>query len=215
MIYPIKSCRGVELLSAKLTKTGLQHDREYMLATANPEPGTGMHSNMVTSRDYAAIALLQPGLPDKNGITIRVQNLNRLGSSKNCGSYCEPFFVPLVTCENTHKVLGAKEMKARVCAQDVVEGVDQGDAVARWITEYLRLVKTADGGDGSTIPEVRLLRFEKRYVPEGHTRGDRWRFPMCADGVPFLVVSEQTIEKLNTYHDEPPEVTLNRYQKYS
>jgi hypothetical protein len=35
IVYPIKSCKGIRQDSVKLAKTGLQHDRVFMLANAS------------------------------------------------------------------------------------------------------------------------------------------------------------------------------------
>ena len=32
-VYPVKSCRGIELLQAQLTPRGLQYDREWMVVS--------------------------------------------------------------------------------------------------------------------------------------------------------------------------------------
>ena len=32
-IYPVKSCRGIALSNARLTETGFEHDREWLVTT--------------------------------------------------------------------------------------------------------------------------------------------------------------------------------------
>jgi uncharacterized protein YcbX len=51
-IYPIKSCAGIELPQARLTDTGLAHDRQFMLVDAQ--------GRFVSQRELARMALIRP-----------------------------------------------------------------------------------------------------------------------------------------------------------
>jgi uncharacterized protein YcbX len=51
-VYPIKSCRGVEVGSAELTPRGLAHDRRYMLVDAD--------GRFLTQRQHPRMALIEP-----------------------------------------------------------------------------------------------------------------------------------------------------------
>jgi uncharacterized protein YcbX len=53
-IYPIKSCRGIALESARLAATGLADDRHWMLVRPN--------GRFVTQRELPRMALVQPTL---------------------------------------------------------------------------------------------------------------------------------------------------------
>ena len=53
-VFPIKSCAGISLQSARLLPTGLEHDRAFMLVDAQ---GT-----FITQRDMPRMALIQPAL---------------------------------------------------------------------------------------------------------------------------------------------------------
>jgi len=56
-VYPVKSCRGVDLDTARLTEAGLEHDREWMIVT--PE------GRFVTQREQPRLALIAASLDDQ------------------------------------------------------------------------------------------------------------------------------------------------------
>ena len=49
-IYPVKSCRGIALDSAKVASTGLADDRHWMLVRPN--------GRFITQREYPRMALI-------------------------------------------------------------------------------------------------------------------------------------------------------------
>jgi uncharacterized protein YcbX len=53
-VYPVKSCRGVQLLAAQVTERGLAHDREWMIVDA-----TG---RFLSQRELPRLALITPAL---------------------------------------------------------------------------------------------------------------------------------------------------------
>jgi uncharacterized protein YcbX len=53
-VYPVKSCRGLELREARLTAAGLEHDREWMVV--------GADGRFVTQRELPCLALVEPAL---------------------------------------------------------------------------------------------------------------------------------------------------------
>jgi len=53
-IYPVKSCRGIELDRAVLTDAGLEHDREWMIVTPQ--------GRFLTQREVPRLALIVPRL---------------------------------------------------------------------------------------------------------------------------------------------------------
>ncbi|MBK7315211.1 MOSC domain-containing protein [Candidatus Aalborgicola defluviihabitans] len=61
-IYPIKSCAGIELPQARLTETGLLHDRWFMLVDAQ--------GRFVSQRELARMALIRPEI---EGAQLRVR----------------------------------------------------------------------------------------------------------------------------------------------
>ena len=57
-IFPIKSCAGIAVQSARLVPTGLEHDRAFMLVDARGE--------FISQREIARMVLVQPAI--KNGV---------------------------------------------------------------------------------------------------------------------------------------------------
>ncbi|RYH20108.1 MOSC domain-containing protein [archaeon] len=58
-IYPIKSCKGIRVSSALITRRGLQYDRAFMLVASD---GT-----FITQRKYAKMALIAPVILHQEG----------------------------------------------------------------------------------------------------------------------------------------------------
>lgn len=56
-VYPVKSCRGIEIAQSELTATGLRHDREWMIVTP-----TG---RCITQREEPRLALIDTWLDDE------------------------------------------------------------------------------------------------------------------------------------------------------
>lgn len=56
-VYPVKSCRGIEVSQARLTATGLEHDREWMIVTPV--------GRFVTQREEPRLALINTWLDDE------------------------------------------------------------------------------------------------------------------------------------------------------
>ncbi|MFG2021024.1 MOSC domain-containing protein [Actinomadura geliboluensis] len=91
-----------------------------------------------------------------------------------------------------HKAVDHGEVRdVRVQRKDCL-GIDQGDEAAAWFSEYL--------GE-----ECRLVRFTGRR--ETSRGGGEVMF---ADGYPLLIISEESLDDLNTRLDEP--LPMNRFR---
>jgi len=133
-IYPVKGCRRVELQSASVGPTGLRGDREYMVVRQETEAG-GVHP-FLTQRDKRnrqeprpqSLAILGLIVPQ---ITETALTLTWRGSD------------PVVV---SREALADGDMKVRI-HKEVVSAVDQGDAIAKWLSDHLevnaRLVRAA------------------------------------------------------------------------
>jgi len=65
-VYPVKSCRGIDLDTARVTRTGIEHDREWMITspagrflTQREEPRLALIETQLTAD---ALVLTAPGL---------------------------------------------------------------------------------------------------------------------------------------------------------
>jgi uncharacterized protein len=55
-IYPIKSCGGISLQRARLTATGFEHDRQWLIVNPN--------GRFITQREVPHLALIRPALSE-------------------------------------------------------------------------------------------------------------------------------------------------------
>ncbi|PWW76074.1 hypothetical protein C7212DRAFT_295765 [Tuber magnatum] len=60
-IFPVKSCRGIEVPEARVMPSGLEYDRQFMFAEWKPNPETGNFQWIfITQRQYPRMALIMP-----------------------------------------------------------------------------------------------------------------------------------------------------------
>ena len=107
-IYPVKSCAGIAVQAAKLTRTGFEHDREWMLVR---EGGW-----FVTQRQYPRMALIQPRV-SADGLVLNAPDMPEI-------------IIPILTGG------GAKTLEVRVW-DDLMTGADQGDEASAWLSKFL------------------------------------------------------------------------------
>mmetsp|Transcript_54485 Transcript_54485/g.129884 ORF Transcript_54485/g.129884 Transcript_54485/m.129884 type:complete len:327 (-) Transcript_54485:155-1135(-) len=113
VVYPVKGCKGVEVRSAKLLTEGLEHDREYLVASKD-EAGTW---SFRSQRDIPKMALIEPMMPTADGkLEVRAPGMT-------------PLEVGLPSA-------GAKSVTLDIWG-DKAEGLDCGDAAAAWFEKYL------------------------------------------------------------------------------
>src|SRR5262245_61185017 len=110
-IYPIKSCAGIALERALVTRWGLDHDRSWMVVDAQ-----GM---FVTQRRHPRLALVQPTLMS-DVLEIRAPQM-------------PPLQVPLAADAYT-----AGPAPVTVW-DDALPALDAGAEAARWFSRHLEL----------------------------------------------------------------------------
>ena len=126
-VYPVKSCRGIALLQARLTPRGLQYDREWMVVSRD--------GRFLTQREAPRLALVGTALHDDH-LELSAPGLPTLG-------------VPLqrAACSVSVEV---------TIWRDHVLAVDEGQAAADWFGEHLRrdvrLVRFDDARSRPTDP---------------------------------------------------------------
>jgi uncharacterized protein YcbX len=178
-VYPIKSGAGIALQEAQITPKGLLHDREWVVID-------GERNKFVTQRRYPKMALLHPKLLASTG-AVKVTSLVLRAEGM------PDLEVPVVQT-------GEGQLRLVSIWKDTVEAVDQGDAAARWLDEFMgeenrsfRLVRARDGFTRHTKP---------KYAP-GHSTN-------FADAFPFLLALEESLEEFNTTLKTP--VPMNRFR---
>ena len=126
-VYPVKSCRGIALLQARLTPRGLQYDREWMVVSRD--------GRFLTQREAPRLALVGTALHDDH-LELTAPGLPTLA-------------VPL------QRPARAASVEVTVW-RDHVLAVDEGQAAADWFGEHLRrdvrLVRFDDARPRPTDP---------------------------------------------------------------
>ncbi|MBK7902472.1 MAG: MOSC N-terminal beta barrel domain-containing protein [Proteobacteria bacterium] len=108
-VYPVKSCRGIALLQARLTPRGLQYDREWMVVSRD--------GRFMTQRETPRLALVGTALHGDQ-LELSAPGLPQLA-------------VPL------QRPARAASVEVTVW-RDRVLAVDEGQGAADWFGEHLR-----------------------------------------------------------------------------
>jgi uncharacterized protein YcbX len=126
-VYPIKSCRGTPLARGTLTRSGMLHDREWMVVTPA--------GRFLTQRELPKLALVAPQLRD-GALVLDAPGLATLT-------------LPLDDRSG--------EQRSVVVWRDHCQGIDAGDAAADWFSGFLgrpvRLVRFDESQRRATDPE--------------------------------------------------------------
>ncbi|GFE84440.1 Fe-S protein [Steroidobacter agaridevorans] len=167
-IYPVKSCRGIALSQARLTETGFEHDREWLVIT--PE------GRFLTQRERPQLAQIETALSDGQ-LVLRKPNGADLSLPLN---------------------LTGPELEVTIW-RDKAAAFDAGDAAATWLTEHLG-------------KPARLVRFDKRHKRASNMQwtGGVEALTQFADGYPWLLISQGSLEELNRRMTTP--LPMNRFR---
>ncbi len=167
--YPIKSCRGTSLAEAQLGPRGILHDREFMVVQA-------ANGSFLTQRELPRLALIRPELTG--------------GRLRLTAPASEPFELAVATEGPRQRV---------VVWNDTCEAVDQGEAVADWLSSFLgaavRLVRIAEGFVRKVTPDYAI------------SPRDEVGF---ADGFPLLLATQESLDDLNQRLATP--LPMNRFR---
>lgn len=122
--YPVKGCAGVALDSARVTTTGLEHDRTFMVVDA-------AHGTFRSQRTHPAMAALRAEVLDSGAVLAL--------SAEGAG--------PL----RLDVVRDGPRREVSMFGKDLGPAVDQGDEAAQWFSDALgapsRLVRVVPGFD--------------------------------------------------------------------
>lgn len=75
-IYPVKSCRGIGLNSAKLNERGLEYDRQWMVVDND--------GNFLSQREHPKMALIRVSLEEEL-LVLSAPGVSRFDMSLHCG----------------------------------------------------------------------------------------------------------------------------------
>lgn len=122
-VYPVKSCRGIELSEARLSPTGIEHDREWLVVTPA--------GRFVTQRELPRMALIDTALTAQQLLL------------------SAPDMPPLLLSLEWQAMTAAARREVLVWG-DRCSAYDQGDGAAAWFTQFLgrplRLVRFDPAG---------------------------------------------------------------------
>ena len=120
-IYPIKSCKGVSLQSARLEARGLEYDRRWMVVD--------QHCRFITQREMPRLALVSVAI-HSGYLIVKAPNMEELRV---------PFVLP------------TGDSLSVIVWDDTVSAVDVGNEAATWFSRYLgaaaKLVYLSDSAD--------------------------------------------------------------------
>ncbi len=167
--YPIKSCAGIQMDEVQIDECGIIHDRELMLV----ETAT---NEFLTQRELPRMALIHPHITDGR-VKVEAPGMSALEA-------------PLLE----------EGEKRRVSVwSDKCRAIDQGEEVAQWFSEYLKV-------------DCRLVRMASDFRRRLDTRYavSKENQVHFADGFPFLLVSQESLDDLNTRLEVP--LPMNRFR---
>src|SRR6185369_3654752 len=134
------------------------HDREWMIVEAAGDPAL-----FVTQREIPRLALIETALAASALV------LDAPGMQTFCVGFDSPGAVRNV-----------------VVWRETVAAIDQGDAAARWLSEF-------------TGSDLRLVRFDPalRRLCNAQYAGDSGAHTGFADGYPLLIIGSESLRDLN------------------
>ncbi|CAG8595648.1 12695_t:CDS:2 [Cetraspora pellucida] len=166
-IYPIKSCKGIELKSWKIGQYGFKYDRNWMIIDEKCE--------VVTQREHSKLVLITPKIEE-----VDPEDESKGGDLVLSAPDMEELRLPLLPNESDYI-----KYKATIW-DDIIDVCDCGDESSKWITKYLgisaRIVFKSDD------------RLITRNLPKDIGHQPKIAF---ADGYPFLLLSEESLNDLN------------------
>lgn len=160
-IYPVKSCRGIEVDTAEVGPTGFRHDRQWMVVDSDgtflSQRSHPVLARVATSIEGDLLILEAPGLSP-----LELAVADRPGDSRSV-----------------------------VVWKDACEAVSAGSRAAAWFSSLL-----GTGCELVRLPDDGIRRVDPSYADPG----DRVAF---ADGFPFLLINQASVDDLNHRLKDP------------
>ena len=186
--YPVKSCAGIAHGAVPFGRSGLAHDRCWVLID---ESGIFM-----TQRTVPRMALIQPRI-DAGRLSLEAPGMPSIAVSPPAGDIERP------------------PVPVRIFKADTL-GQDEGPTIAEWLSAFLetpcRLLKVHPQASRPASPQHVQAWIEKNQdwmpdFPAVHSFG-------FADGFPFLVANEASLKSLNEelLRKGASEVPMNRFR---
>lgn len=185
-IYPIKSCRGIEVQSAEITPRGFTYDREYMLV--NPE------GKFLAQRELPKMAQIEVAIDDE-ALKVNAPGMEELRIKKSF----DPSSRSLSTSLRGKRAQDDKVKKKVKVWDDEFEADVVGEEAGKWFSEFL----------GRACLLVHLSPNIKRLVEDKYriSEGDEVSF---ADSYPFHITTGVSLQALNK--EMGIELPMNRFR---
>ncbi len=183
--YPLKSGAGVRLEQALLTAAGLDGDRSWMVTTPA--------GRFLTQREVPRLALVRPALRD-DMLVLQAHVPTGPASPDPHPPDAEPRLPDLrVPLRGDGPRVEVQVWK------DTCIGIDAGDEAAAWLGQLLQR-------------DCRLVRFDpaQRRLSSRQWTGAIEAENLFSDGFPVLVISEASLEDLNSRLERP--LPMNRFR---
>jgi len=184
-IYPIKSCRGIEVQRAEISSRGFRYDREYMLVNEN--------GKFLSQRELPKMAQIQTEVADE------CLQVNAPGMGELTLTLKKSFVVPSADAQALADTQGDTVKKRVKVWGDEFEADVVSEEASQWFSEFL----------GRKCVLVRLSQDVKRLVEEKYriSENDEVSF---ADSYPFHITTEVSLQKLN--EEMGIELSMNRFR---
>lgn len=163
-IYPVKGCGAISVATSPVAEQGLRYDRNWVIVDDKGEA--------LTQRDAHHMALIQPTVSASGELSLQA-----------------PGMTPVAVSPGNE---GGKQQGVEIWDEPCV-GRDQGDEVAQWLSNYLKI-------------KTRLLRFdfEASTRMTEQTKPDGQASPLAfTDCSPLLLISQESLADLNGRLEKP------------
>jgi uncharacterized protein len=195
IVYPVKSCQGIELKSSPLIDTGLKYDRNWAIVQELDGKWTVM-----TQRKYPRMTFIYPIVVETSASGDSTPKMLRLTIE---GKTCD---VPVA---RQGKLLNASVW------DDTVSGIDQGDTASAFLSSFLgvpcRLIYKNSAVVRTLMAEHTPSTLLFNYTPQTG----------FADAFPMLILSEESLADIQLKSPVPvspntfrPNIILNGCTPY-
>ena len=185
-LYPVKSCQGIAVTEAAISRYGLLHDRRWAIISSTDENHIENQYEM-----HPKLASIAPDLEDLQTLVLRAPNMPDLR-------------IPLHTHPSPPRRIDVSTVQRTKL--DFAE--DEGDEAARWLTNYLA-VGDRDDEEFRLVwcpPDAqRLLHTDSRWG-KLMSDGDSTAF---SDTAQYHIACEASLRDLN---NKLPHITIDRFR---
>lgn len=210
VLYPIKGCGGINLPGVLLTPlgvaspSGIIRDRTFMVVKGEGKP------TFITQRQKPALALVRTRIEPKEallqGSTISAEDIMLIVSAPGMQ---DDLRIPIVLNSSSSK----PSIEVNVWGWNGA-AIEEGSEAAAWFSKYLgvpsKLVRYAGSAGAKPANDSAFERqVDLSWTSEAH--------PVAfADGFPYLVANEASLEDLNcrlkAENEQQEEISMNRFR---